>query len=182
MAKTTPNGVLRVILATSLGPWGRPSYPLGTKGVAQWWFKPVPTTCSGSVGYNIKFTQSLSTPTYRFGSICVRVQLSSPMAIYLIGVSKMDDQTAIQEAVSVALKSMDHLICVLSHQAGPQSLDYREITDFTVSKFKWVNSILKRTGHTQFHRGPSYPVRQEIQSQPQTAHWWSFGHPLGHQV
>jgi hypothetical protein len=41
---------------------------------------------------------------------------------------------------------MEHLIYVLSHQAGPQSLDCREITDFTISKFKRVISILSRTG------------------------------------
>nr|UOI39510.1 WRKY transcription factor [Betula platyphylla] len=92
------------------------------------------------------------------------------MAIDLIGVSKMDDQTALQEAASAGLKSMEHLICVLSHQAPqtPQPLDCREITDFTVSKFKRVISILNRTGHARFRRGPSNPVRPEIQSQPQT--------------
>ncbi|KAE8056730.1 hypothetical protein FH972_013475 [Carpinus fangiana] len=99
------------------------------------------------------------------------------MAIDLIGFSKMDDQTAIQEAASAGLKSMEHLICVLSHQAGPQSLDCREITDFTVSKFKRVISILNRTGHARFRRGPSNPVRQEIQSQPQTAFTLDFAKP-----
>jgi hypothetical protein len=68
------------------------------------------------------------------------------MAIDLIDVSKMDDQTAIQEVASAGLNSMEHLIYVLSHQAGPQSLDCREITDFTISKFKRVISILSRTG------------------------------------
>jgi hypothetical protein len=68
------------------------------------------------------------------------------MAIDLIGVSKIDDKTAIQEVASAGLNSMEHLIYVLSHQAGPQSLDCREITDFTISKFKWVISILSWTG------------------------------------
>lgn len=96
-----------------------------------------------------------------------------------------------QDAASAGLKSMEHLICLLSHQA-PQShqvnhLDCREITDFTVSKFKQVISILNRTGHARFRRGPSNPpcfpepakpvihhptaklIRPEIQSQqPQT--------------
>jgi hypothetical protein len=88
------------------------------------------------------------------------------MAIDLFGVSQMDDQAAIQEAASAGLKSMEHLICVLSHQAPQaQGLDCREITDFTVSKFKRVISILNRTGHARFRRGPSNP---EILPQPQT--------------
>lgn len=66
----------------------------------------------------------------------------------------MDDRTAVQEAASAGLKSMEHLICLLSHQTS-QGLDCREITDFTVSKFKRVISILNRTGHARFRRGPS---------------------------
>jgi hypothetical protein len=117
----------------------------GGRNHPQWWFKPVPTTRSGSVAYNIKFIQPLSTPTSCSGFVCVRVRLSSPMAIDLIGVSKMDDKTAIQEVASAGLNSMEHLIYVLSHQASPQSLNCREITDFTISKFKRVISILSRT-------------------------------------
>ena len=65
---------------------------------------------------------------------------------------------AIQEAASAGLKSMEHLIRVLNHH-HPQSqqinrLDCREITDFTVSKFNKVISMLNRTGHARFRRGP----------------------------
>ncbi|KAF8389400.1 hypothetical protein HHK36_026095 [Tetracentron sinense] len=80
------------------------------------------------------------------------------MAVDLLGFSKMDEQIAIQEAASEGLKSMEHLIRILSHQSHQNQrqnqLDCREITDFTVSKFKKVVSILNRTGHARFRRGP----------------------------
>ncbi|GAV59717.1 WRKY domain-containing protein/Plant_zn_clust domain-containing protein [Cephalotus follicularis] len=79
------------------------------------------------------------------------------MAVDLV---RFDDQTAIQEAASAGLKTMDHLIRSLSHQTSQNSqqlshLDCREITDFTVSKFKQVISILNRTGHARFRRAPA---------------------------
>ncbi|KAJ6435893.1 hypothetical protein OIU84_001004 [Salix udensis] len=76
------------------------------------------------------------------------------MAVDLVGYSKMKDQLAIQEAASAGIKSMEHLILALSNQ--PQQshqLDCREITTFTVAKFKQVISILNRTGHARFRRG-----------------------------
>ncbi|XP_058755937.1 probable WRKY transcription factor 11 [Vicia villosa] len=82
---------------------------------------------------------------------------------------RMDKQFAIQEAASAGLKSMEHLIRVLSSQASSSSsinqsnrldLDCTEITDFTVSKFKQVINLLNRTGHARFRRAPS------SQSQP----------------
>ncbi|KAJ6408023.1 hypothetical protein OIU84_011350 [Salix udensis] len=78
------------------------------------------------------------------------------MAVDLVGYSKMEDQTAIQEAASAGFRSMEHLIFSLSNQT-PQShqLDCREITNFTVAKFKQVISILNRTGHARFRRGPT---------------------------
>lgn len=80
------------------------------------------------------------------------------MAVDLLGLSKMDEQLAIQEAAAAGLKSMEHLIRLLNHHR-PQSqqinhLDCSEITDFTVSKFKQVISILNRTGHARFRRAP----------------------------
>uniref|UniRef100_A0A6N2KT79 WRKY domain-containing protein n=2 Tax=Salix viminalis TaxID=40686 RepID=A0A6N2KT79_SALVM len=93
------------------------------------------------------------------------------MAVDLVGYSKMEDQTAIQEAASAGFKSMEHLIFSLSNQT-PQShhLDCREITNFTVAKFKQVISILNRTGHARFRRGPTsspssnpVPVRPVLQ-------------------
>lgn len=76
------------------------------------------------------------------------------MAVDLMGYSKMDDQIAIQEAATAGLRSMEHLIFQLSHHKSPQ-LDCREIADVTVSKFKKVISILNRTGHARFRRGPT---------------------------
>ncbi|XP_009625557.1 probable WRKY transcription factor 17 [Nicotiana tomentosiformis] len=78
------------------------------------------------------------------------------MAVDFIGFSKMNEQLALQEAASAGLKSMEHLIRLVSHQQQqqPVQLDCREITDFTLSKFKKVVSILDRTGHARFRRGP----------------------------
>lgn len=81
------------------------------------------------------------------------------MAVELLGFSKIDEQNAIQDAASAGLKSMEHLIRMLSHQSNQNhnnlnQLDCREITDYTVSKFKKVISILNRTGHARFRRGP----------------------------
>ncbi|KAJ8539658.1 hypothetical protein K7X08_013910 [Anisodus acutangulus] len=69
----------------------------------------------------------------------------------------MNKQLAIQEATSAGLKSMEHLIRLVSHQQqqqNPVQLDCREITDFTVGKFRKVISMLDRTGHARFRRGP----------------------------
>ncbi|KAG2691969.1 hypothetical protein I3760_08G031600 [Carya illinoinensis] len=120
------------------------------------------------------------------------------MAIDLVGFSKMDEHTAIQHAASAGLKSMEQFISLLSHPA-PQGqylglnhdhpeLDCREIADFTVSKFKQVVSILNRTGHARFRRGPSnppssssgpaYPVeRPEIRSQQSRTFKLDFAKP-----
>nr|QIN97345.1 WRKY8 transcription factor [Isatis tinctoria] len=77
------------------------------------------------------------------------------MAVDLMRFPKMDDQKAIQEAASQGLQSMDHLIRVLSNRPEQHNnVDCSEITDFTVSKFKTVISLLNRTGHARFRRGP----------------------------
>lgn len=84
------------------------------------------------------------------------------MAVDLMRYSKMDDQIAIQEATSAGLRNMDRLIYLLSHQNQAQApVDCREIADSTVSKFKKVISILDRTGHARFRRGPVGPARAE---------------------
>ncbi|KAK4785650.1 hypothetical protein SAY86_002339 [Trapa natans] len=79
----------------------------------------------------------------------------------------MDDQRAIQEATSAGLKSMEHLIQILSsppayhhhHLSHPAStssggsdLDCSQLTYYAVSKFKQVISLLNRTGHARFRR------------------------------
>ncbi|KAH6760772.1 WRKY DNA-binding protein 11 [Perilla frutescens var. frutescens] len=84
------------------------------------------------------------------------------MAVQLLGYTNLNEQMAIQEAASAGLKSMEHLIRAVSHQQQQQQkqnqqLDCREITDFTVSKFRKVITILNRTGHARFRRGPVQP-------------------------
>ncbi|KAG1364141.1 WRKY transcription factor WRKY51 [Cocos nucifera] len=74
------------------------------------------------------------------------------MAVDLMGYAKMDDKIAIQEAASAGLGSLEHLIFQLSHQKSPS--DCSEIADQTVSKFKKFISVLNRTGHARFRRGP----------------------------
>lgn len=66
----------------------------------------------------------------------------------------MDDQTAIQEAAAQGLKSMEHLIRLMSHHQSSNRMDCTDLTDLTVSKFKKVISLLNRTGHARFRRGP----------------------------
>ncbi|RZS21966.1 hypothetical protein BHM03_00054684 [Ensete ventricosum] len=78
------------------------------------------------------------------------------MAVDLMGYRKIDDQIAIQEAAAAGIRSMEHLVLRLSdHQQ--QQPDCREIADLAVSKFKKVISILNRTGHARFRRGPTGP-------------------------
>ncbi|CAK9316469.1 unnamed protein product [Citrullus colocynthis] len=76
------------------------------------------------------------------------------MAVDLMSFPKMDDQMAIQEAASQGLKSMEHLIRLLSHKQSSSHVDCSDLTDATVSKFKKVISLLNRTGHARFRRGP----------------------------
>nr|AGQ04234.1 WRKY transcription factor 43.2 [Jatropha curcas] len=74
------------------------------------------------------------------------------MAVELMSFTKLEDQMAIQEAASQGLKSMEHLIRLMSHQSN--HVDCSDLTDITVSKFKKVISLLNRTGHARFRRGP----------------------------
>ncbi|XP_008789640.2 WRKY transcription factor WRKY51-like isoform X2 [Phoenix dactylifera] len=74
------------------------------------------------------------------------------MAVDLTGSAKIDDKIAIQEAASAGLGSLEHLAFQLSDQKSPT--DCKEIADQTVSKFKKFISILNRTGHARFRRGP----------------------------
>ncbi|XP_051151570.1 probable WRKY transcription factor 17 [Andrographis paniculata] len=87
------------------------------------------------------------------------------MAVELLGYANINEQTAIHEAASAGLKSMEHLIRTVSqkNQQQPQQcekIDCREITDFTVSKFRKMISILNRTGHARFRRAPVQPAPQ----------------------
>ncbi|CAA0831931.1 Probable WRKY transcription factor 11 [Striga hermonthica] len=96
------------------------------------------------------------------------------MAVELLGYTNLNEQMAIQEATSAGLKSMEQLIRTVSHQqqqqmCQSQQLDCREITDFTVSKFRKVISILNRSGHARFRRAP-------VQPQPDAAAFNSVQH------
>ncbi|CAL5017964.1 unnamed protein product [Urochloa decumbens] len=115
------------------------------------------------------------------------------MTLDLIGgYGRVDEQVAIQEAAAAGLRGMEHLISQLSRAgtgelpsppgaAAPapllpeqshqqQQVDCREITDMTVSKFRKVISILNRTGHARFRRGPVVAQSQgpctELVAQP----------------
>ncbi|KFK32653.1 hypothetical protein AALP_AA6G271000 [Arabis alpina] len=77
------------------------------------------------------------------------------MTVDIMRLPKIEDQTAIQEAASQGIKSMEHLIHLLSNRPEHNNVDCSEITDFTVSKFKKVISLLNRTGHARFRRGPA---------------------------
>ncbi|KAA0041541.1 putative WRKY transcription factor 11 [Cucumis melo var. makuwa] len=95
-----------------------------------------------------------------------------------------DDQTAIEEAATAGLQSMNHLIHLLSkqqqqqqqyHSESPNNIDLNSslLTDFTVSKFKRLISLLNRTGHARFRRGPSdspNPVLNSLDP-PQKTHF-----------
>ncbi|KAK6116960.1 hypothetical protein DH2020_049335 [Rehmannia glutinosa] len=77
------------------------------------------------------------------------------MAVELIGYRNFNEQMAVQEASSAGFISMEHLTRAVSNQN--QQVDCREIAEFTVSKFRKVISVINRTGHARFRRGPVQP-------------------------
>ncbi|XP_042420433.1 WRKY transcription factor WRKY51-like [Zingiber officinale] len=79
------------------------------------------------------------------------------MAVDLMSYGKAEEQISIQEAGAAGLRSMEHLILRLSDCRSQQQLDCREIADVTVSNFKKFISVLNRTGHARFRRGPTAP-------------------------
>ncbi|KAJ6831817.1 putative WRKY transcription factor 17 [Iris pallida] len=83
-------------------------------------------------------------------------------AVDMMCYAKMDDQMAIQEAAAAGIRSMEQLIFQLNHQES--QFDCRDIADHTVSKFKQMISIMNRTGHARFRRGPA--VTQPEESKP----------------
>ncbi|KAF3679237.1 putative WRKY transcription factor 7 [Capsicum annuum] len=70
------------------------------------------------------------------------------------------DLFAIEQTASAGLKSMDHLIQFVSSNPTAKP-DCREITEYTVSNFRNVISMLNRpTGHARVRRGgPVQPVK-----------------------
>ncbi|PKA57512.1 putative WRKY transcription factor 11 [Apostasia shenzhenica] len=78
----------------------------------------------------------------------------------------MDDQISVQEAAAAGIRSVESLIFHLNqHSSLPTSpaptVDCRAITNHTVAKFKKMISILNRTGHARFRRGPIAPQPEE---------------------
>ncbi|CAN6229453.1 unnamed protein product [Urochloa humidicola] len=104
------------------------------------------------------------------------------MAVDLMGCyapRRANDQLAILEAAAAGLRSLELLVSSLSSQAAaphkttqqqpPQP--FGEIADQAVSKFRKVISILDRTGHARFRRGPveSPPAASSVVSAPAPA-------------
>ncbi|GLU01178.1 hypothetical protein SLE2022_185000 [Rubroshorea leprosula] len=102
------------------------------------------------------------------------------MAVDLMSFPKMDDQMALQEAASQGLKSMEHLICLLSNQST-QAVDCSHLADHTVSKFKKVISLLNRRGHARFRRGP-VQTSSASTSSPSSSSPPLSGHPIYQKV
>nr|WFL37667.1 WRKY transcription factor 15 [Crocus sativus] len=96
------------------------------------------------------------------------------MAVDLMNGSGMDERIAIQEATIAGIRSMENLIFQLSRQSqhqqkrknASQPFDFREATDLTVSKFRRVISIIDRTGHARFRRGPIHPPAEPLPLYP----------------
>lgn len=91
------------------------------------------------------------------------------MAVDLMGYTKMDEQIAIQEAAAAGLRSLERLVMQLtspSVQKQSRPVDCREMADQTVSKFRKVISILDRTGHARFRRGPDVAQNNSTATAP----------------
>ncbi|GFP99785.1 probable WRKY transcription factor 11 [Phtheirospermum japonicum] len=90
------------------------------------------------------------------------------MVIELLSYPSLNQRAAVREATPTGLISMEHLNLAVSNKN--QQLDCRELTDFTVSKFRKVVTDLNRTGHARFRRAP---VQPQAQSPPLTPVHWS---------
>ncbi|KAJ1700007.1 hypothetical protein LUZ63_008519 [Rhynchospora breviuscula] len=75
------------------------------------------------------------------------------------------DTSSIQEAAAAGLQDIRHLISSLSSKPPNQNSDYSQITNSTISKFKNLISILNRTGHARFRRGPT--LQSPVKPKPQ---------------
>ncbi|PHU01548.1 putative WRKY transcription factor 17 [Capsicum chinense] len=67
----------------------------------------------------------------------------------------MNKKLALQEAVSIGLKTMEHLIKLEANESVIQ-VDFHEITDFTVAKLKKANAMVGRTGHDRCNISKSH--------------------------
>ncbi|KAJ6819796.1 putative WRKY transcription factor 17 [Iris pallida] len=87
------------------------------------------------------------------------------MAVDSLGYSRMDDRTMIQEAATAGIRSMERLVLQMGHRPRSPLVDCGDIADAAVSKFRKMISILDRTGHARFRRGPQ-PVQAAAPPMP----------------
>ncbi|KAF0900491.1 hypothetical protein E2562_032098 [Oryza meyeriana var. granulata] len=100
------------------------------------------------------------------------------MAVDLMGFSPRGcpsaetEQLAFQEAAAAGLRSLELLVSSLSggEHHRPQPPPLGEIADQAVSRFRKVISILDRTGHARFRRGPVVVAAAEAAASPSSSH------------
>ncbi|OIW14624.1 hypothetical protein TanjilG_32966 [Lupinus angustifolius] len=98
-----------------------------------------------------------------------------------MGFSKTEEHKAIQEAASEGIKGMKNLINLLSHQPS-HSHSHSDLTDFTLSKFNNLISLLNRTGHARFRRAPLHQTSTstDLPPPPPPPHFHTPTHVLPH--
>ncbi|KAI5077647.1 hypothetical protein GOP47_0007471 [Adiantum capillus-veneris] len=68
--------------------------------------------------------------------------------------AKMERDVDVQEAASAGLEGMQRLILLLSQQHRPEIEECSSVADATITEFKKVVSLLGRSGHARFRKGP----------------------------
>ncbi|CAM0952837.1 unnamed protein product [Alopecurus aequalis] len=76
------------------------------------------------------------------------------------------EQLAFQEAAAAGLRSLELLVSSLYPNAADRAPPLGEIANQAVSRFRRVISILDRTGHARFRRGPVGGVAAALTSAP----------------
>ncbi|KAH7285367.1 hypothetical protein KP509_33G025500 [Ceratopteris richardii] len=71
--------------------------------------------------------------------------------------TKVERDTDVQEAALAGLEGMQRLIHMLSQRHQPAPEECSSVVDATVCEFKKVVSLLGRSGHARFRRGPNVP-------------------------
>ncbi|XP_078434398.1 WRKY transcription factor WRKY51-like [Wolffia australiana] len=64
------------------------------------------------------------------------------------------EQAAMQEAAAAGIRNLERLIVQLTENGRSPAADCREMAEVTVAKFKKAISLMNRTGHARFRRGP----------------------------
>lgn len=78
----------------------------------------------------------------------------------------VDDIALIREAADAGLRSLEPLVLQLSRHQPPS--EFRDIAEQTIAEFKNAISVMKRTGHARFRRGPQ-PGAAIFSDPPSTA-------------